>query len=136
MTKEQLAEQLNGCEYPLAVNPEVIKAAKQSGLVIAYGQSDDLIEFEGAIYDEAGVGENTVVHLTRTGLPNNRCDDADCPYFISTLEKMSRIKTIWSQGDYSWQYETVIPHATFDILEDGDKYCRGIVFNLSDVAEV
>ena len=49
---------------------------------------------------------------------------------------MSTIKTLWSKGEYAWQYETEIPHATFEILEDGDKYCRGIVFDLADVAEV
>lgn len=35
---------------------------------------------------------------------------------------------------YSWIYQTDIPHATFEIVEGDDPYCRGIVFALADAA--
>jgi hypothetical protein len=38
------------------------------------------------------------------------------------------IDAVWCEGEYSWTYKTNIPHATFDIWEDGEKYCKGIVF--------
>jgi hypothetical protein len=40
---------------------------------------------------------------------------------------------VWGKDDTSWSYETDIPHATFDVLEDGEVYCRGIVFALADL---
>ena len=33
----------------------------------------------------------------------------------------------------TWTYETDIPHETFMIYEDGDSYCRGIVFSINDI---
>ncbi len=30
-------------------------------------------------------------------------------------------------------YNTNIPHVTFDVMENNDKYCKGIVFKLSDL---
>ena len=52
MTKEELAEKLNGMEYRTDIPKELIEQAKENGLVVVYGYSDDLIEFEGAFYDE------------------------------------------------------------------------------------
>lgn len=44
------------------------------------------------------------------------------------------IKALWcKEGDYSWTYSTDIPHATFEVVDDGKPYCRGIVFALSDI---
>ena len=44
------------------------------------------------------------------------------------------MKAVWGEEGYSWTYETAIPHATFEILEDEEKYCRGIVFDIKDLA--
>ena len=35
----------------------------------------------------------------------------------------------------AWTYRTDIPHETFMIYEDGEPYCRGIVFNIDDVKQ-
>ena len=50
MTKEQLAELLNGVE--VEPKKEHKAQAAEDGLVIVYGESDDLMMFEGAIYNE------------------------------------------------------------------------------------
>ena len=39
--------------------------AKDSGLVIVYGASDDLMEFEGAIEDEIGCYDGDTIHITK-----------------------------------------------------------------------
>jgi len=52
MNVKQLAELLNGTEYPLRISNELSKQAADHGLVIVYGASDDLVEFAGAINDE------------------------------------------------------------------------------------
>lgn len=38
------------------------------------------------------------------------------------------------EGDYSWTFKTKIHHSTFEVMEDGKPYCRGLVFALADVA--
>lgn len=127
MTKEQLAANLHRREYPLELLREEVASARDPGLVIVYGSSDDLIEFEGAIHDE-GVGYDTfTVKIGHEGI---------IPQFgvLDTAQKHGReIKAIWNRDNISWQYETDIPHATFEIMEDGEIYCRGIVFSIHDL---
>jgi hypothetical protein len=47
MAKEQLAAILDGSEYPLHINKEIKELLKSAGLVVVYGASDDLMEFDG-----------------------------------------------------------------------------------------
>ncbi|MDD1017057.1 hypothetical protein [Pseudomonas rubra] len=54
MTKEKLAAQLNGLEYPIRIPGALIVAAQSSGLVILCGASDDLMEFYGVRREEIG----------------------------------------------------------------------------------
>lgn len=61
MTAKELAQRLDGHEYGKGMTGQEAAAAKAAGLVIAYGYSDDLLEFEGAIYDEAGAYNGTTV---------------------------------------------------------------------------
>ena len=53
ITAKELAEKLNGRAYGDSFD-DVKQEAKESGLVIVYGASDDLMEFDGEIYDEGG----------------------------------------------------------------------------------
>lgn len=112
-----------------------VKAASNSGRiarkpgVAAYGYSDDNVEFEGAIRDEVGAWEGTTIHLTDKGLCQSKCGEGDdCPYFKATLKRARTIKATYSP----WLFETDIPHVTFDVMEEGELYCRGIVFRLAD----
>lgn len=47
ITAKELAEKLNGRAYGDSFD-DVEQEAKESGLVIVYGASDDLMEFDGA----------------------------------------------------------------------------------------
>ena len=47
MTKEQLAELLNGNEYRDEMTKEQEQAAKQNNLLVLFGASDDLLEMRG-----------------------------------------------------------------------------------------
>jgi hypothetical protein len=79
LTKEQLAEALNGREIGAEITPEEERMAKDYGLVVIFGASE-------------------------------------------------------REDGCSWTFRTGIPHATFNILEDGDLFCRGIVVDLRDLA--
>ena len=46
------------------------------------------------------------------------------------------VEAVWTDGTPgvpAWTINTDIPHATFDIMEDGEVFSRGIVVNLSDI---
>lgn len=134
MNAQELAATLNGREYREEITSAEEQEAKDSGLVVVFGASDDLMEFRGATNDEYGVYEGGEAHFTSAGLLVNDCDNEDCPHFEKLKKTAVTIEAKWDADGYSWTYETTIPHATFDVLEDGEKYCRGIVFALSDVA--
>lgn len=42
MTAKELAARLDGMGYALGVSPEDVAAAKESGLVILHGESDEI----------------------------------------------------------------------------------------------
>ena len=140
MTKETLAACLHGREYPLTIGTGEKQAAKDACLVIVYGDSDDLMEFDGAIYDEAYAYKGTTILVDSFGMQTNferlKDDDADEKDFEDYFNRKGcgrGIKAVWCDRGYSWLYETDIPHATFDIMKDGEPYCRGIVFSLEDL---
>lgn len=133
MTKEQLAEMLNGREYCEEITATEEKQAKENGLVVVFGASDDLIEFRGAIHDEGGGKGDYYIHNNELMDSRSEGNCKGCPYRVETIKKAYKITSIWGDGEYSWTYKADIPHATFDIMEDGEKYCRGMVFSIEDV---
>lgn len=135
MELKEFAAMLNGREhqYP-QFSKEELQIAKDNGIVIIYGNSDDLMEIEGAVLDEADVFEGGKVHIQ---LPyensgqiigggvvagNNGQSNVMCVEARWCFDKTEDNKTI------PWTYYTSVPHEEFDILEDGEIYCRGIVF--------
>ena len=72
-------------------------------------------------------------HLTKDGLLQNDCQSEECPHFEKLKTGSAFIDADFDNDGYTWAYRTKIPHVTFEVVEDGDKYCRGIVFNLADV---
>jgi hypothetical protein len=136
MDAKQLAETLNGRQYRDEITSEEATAAALTGLVVVFGGSDDLMYFSGAISDELCAYDGTTESVNSDGLVKNKCEDEECPYFLEQLKTGVEIKQLWcNEEGYSWTYETAIPHETFEILEDDEPYCRGIVFALSDVGK-
>lgn len=134
MEAKDAAAQLHGCEYGKEGSKELFAAMKAAGLVAVFGASDDLIEFRGAIYDEVGAYDGGEAFVTSSGLLTNDCDSDRCPHFEHMKKSAQKIVAVWDEDGISWQYRTAIPHVTFDVMEDGEVYCRGIVFALSHVA--
>ncbi len=134
MTKEELAARINGRQIGGELEPIDEAQAKASGLIVIYGASDDLVEFRGAITDEAGAYDGGEVYFTRTKLLPAH-DDCDCEFcgFETMKATASKINAKWDEGGYSWLMETELPHATFEIGEDDEKYCRGLVIAVADL---
>ena len=137
MTAAELAAKLDGRK----IGTEILKAesstAKDAGLVVVYGYSDDNVEFAGAIDDEVGAYNGATIYITTAGvLKEPDCDRDDCPYFAKEREKAKTIKAVWNDnfGGPAWTFETDIPHETFTIVEDGDPWCVGIVFSIEHLS--
>jgi hypothetical protein len=137
MNAKELAAKLDRSEYPLRIDKKLRAEAAESGLVIVYGQSDDLMEFDGAIYDEIGCYEGGTAFVDEAGLLPARDQiegDEGLKRLFERMPKSQSIEAQWcNEGSYSWTYKTDGPHKTFDIVEDGENYCRGIVFSLEDI---
>jgi len=132
MTKNDVVKMLNGSEYPLRLSKKLKTELAANGLVVVYGASDDLMEFDGAISDEVSCYDGGTAYLTSDGLLQTDCDE-DCPYFAKIKENAATIEAIFYQNGIAWTYKTDIPHETFEVMEDGRVYSRGIVFLLNDV---
>lgn len=135
-TPKKIADALNalnlqyGNEIPKAIRDE----AADNGIVIAYGDSDDLLELRGAVHDELGAWKGTTAHFYQGGIITNKCDNENCPYHIDAMREGVPVQLIWgSPGGPTWSFKTDIPHETFIISEDGHPFCVGIVFALHNV---
>ena len=134
MTKEQLAEKLNGREYSCEITKEECAEAKAAGLVVIFGYSDDNVEFRGAVFDEVGIYGSGTLNVSRNGaLPAHK--DCDCE-FCGYHEKAAKCATIeveFDTADSAWEFTTSIPHAVFSIVEAGEPYSKGIVLSIEDL---
>lgn len=137
MNIKDVADKLNNVQYGeegKILTTEYCRELRRNGIVVVCGSSDDLIQFDGAISDEFGAYDH---YLNSKGLIRNECDCDDCPYFEKLMKKVNYyIKPQWCEvEDYAWTYDTNIPHVTFDVMEGDEKYCRGMVFKLSDLED-
>lgn len=105
---------------------EELEEAKRLGIVICYGYSDDLMEFEGAYRDEVDCFNGDTVYFNKNGLCKSTDEDAQ------TITALWYGKTDWDLlMGIPWSYSTDIPHATFMIYEGDEPYCEAIVFYLT-----
>lgn len=140
MTKEQLAEILNGNIYGHEIDKDEERAALKAGLVVVFGYSDDNVELRGVFQEELSAYEGTTFRVNARGVAptwgeneEKDYDDAKA-FFDAQALPGADIKAVWNdKGNPCWAFETTIPHATFDIMEDGEKFCRGIVFSVADL---
>lgn len=142
MTKEEFAEMLDGSEYPFNLSPDNRKLAKAFRFLVVNGASDDLVEFDGIFAEELNAYQGTTAHVTIEGelLPEVTEDDAEVLKKHGVLDYVQddlRTEAIKIEAefeppdsDYAWLIKTEAPHAEFDIMEDGEKFCRGIVLQL------
>lgn len=137
MTKEEMAALLNGRQYTKEITKAEEGQAEAAGLVVIFGGSDDLCEMRGAIYDEASAPGEILISRDGGILQPIEEDEAEVltkhgVYEAAVADRAKAIKITawWASGEYSWKYETDEPHASFDIMEDDEKFCRGIVISL------
>ena len=91
MTAKELAEMLSGRETGNETTPREGLSARDAGLVVVYGYSDDNVEFRGAIDEEVGAYEGTTIYLTKDGLLEEPAcgiaENIECPYLLDVRDR-------------------------------------------------
>jgi len=136
LSKELLAGLLTGREYGKEMLKEEEQQAKAAGLIVIFGASDDLMEFRGFVDDERGAP--TIALIDAKGLLPFRedieHDDEALKDYFARAPQVRAVDALWAKEDgYSWTYRTDMRHATFEIVEGGEPYCRGIVIDVADL---
>lgn len=140
MTKEEFAALLNGREYGSEITKDEERIAKDAGLLVVFGYSDDNVELRGVLNDELGASSGCTLRISRGTrlLPEIEDSDVEVLEKYDVLDGLMAIRQVahvieakWcaeKDGPY-WTFETEWAHATFDIKEGSDKFCRGIVID-------
>jgi hypothetical protein len=152
MTIKEWADKLDGREYGEEVLKDERKQMADEGIIAVFGCSDDLVEYQGALDGEFGAWEGTETKLGKTSEgkisvitegEREKIDELNEMENIEILlspiiERMISIFAIWCPDglETSWLIETEIEHETFDIMEDGELFCRGVVFHADSIPVV
>lgn len=136
-TMKEFAEMLSDRSAGEEITKAEERQAADAGLVVVYGYSDDNVELRGAIDAEIGAWKGTTIYVNKGGLLEepacDRAENCECPYFAAAKKTATNIKAVWCGGEAAWTFETDIPHETFNIYEDGELFCVGIVFAMEDI---
>lgn len=78
---------------------------------------------------------NGCFFCTKTGvLQEPDCGQENCPYYATARDATKSVQAVWhNNGGPCWTFETDIPHETFNIYEDGELFCVGIVLSVEDL---
>jgi hypothetical protein len=144
ITKEEMAAKLNGRTRRNEIAPEEEQLAKDSGLLVVFGASDDLCELRGFVRDEVSAYDGTDFVIDGKGLRSHYEEDDELELW-EARQHIARestpaisITAIWcededeEEGPFCWVYKTATPHATFEIIADGEPWCRGIVLSVKE----
>lgn len=144
MTKEELAELLNGRDIDNVLLPLEKKQAVKDGLIVVYGQSDDTMQFDGLITDEVGGYHHALgIIVQKKGAKldiiseesieemEDWCEENQIDFNIPQVEVLGEYCPPGFDG--YWKISTTIPHATFSIMEENEVQCLGLVLHQDDV---
>ena len=144
ITAKGLAARIDGREYRSEVDNETRELAKANGLLIVYGASDDLCEFDGIFRDEGGCYDGGIFLVDRDGIIP-RWDELDGPtereakaWFARKGSPHITIKAIWCgvDSDAFWEYSIAgAPSETFEVMKDDELYCIGRVVDMNNLGE-
>lgn len=145
---KEVAQELNNIDYndiDYYVRNEISVPLKEKGIVVAFGQSDDLLELRGAIYDEIDCYLPTKAiwvddKFIADDIIKNICEWLDDEYgslFVPQIKKwIENTKYISINPDskiFQFEYETNFPCEQFNIIDDGEVYGVGFVFDINSL---
>jgi len=144
ITLKEFAAMLHGRDCSPNLSQNELLLAKMRGFVVVYGDSDDRVEFEGAIRAEGHT--NPLAKDSPAGVlvlsESGELLDEDSDLYAEYIYINRNVITVFycSKDNLNWVFETDIPHETFLTYEGGydeeyadfdDGFARCIVFELS-----
>lgn len=142
VSKEQIAKLLGDVDvmWDLSiVTKGVASEANAAGLVIVFVRGDESVEIEGATFALRSVHGGDGIFFDKDGLlPMSEdameSESAACSY-VARRARAKGVRVIYKPEGlpHIWLIKTSVPHATFDMTENGEPYCRGVVFALADL---
>ena len=141
MTVKEFAAQIGGRRRGKELTADEKRLAKENGLVVVYGASDDTMIIDGALDDDAECFDGGTFHINRNGLVLWLDEDGEfcenCPYFKAELSSAMEITAVWhDKGNPCWTFKTDIPHEEFAVWDDDEPdhlFGIGIVFSLDSL---
>lgn len=140
MTKEQFAAQMGIREIGDEISTEAEKVAKQCGLLVVFGYSDDTVEFCGLFRDERSAGDSTTFRMDEVGIlksweqvVDEGADEKEAERYFASKGKGKEMTAFFDEGNVSWTFKTTIPHATFNVMDGGEIFCIGLVIERKDL---
>lgn len=136
MELKEFAKMLDGRSIGDEVSKELRKIAEDNDFIIIHGASDDLAVIDGRINDEVGSLYNGgEIAFVDGYLFSKECGDDECPHDSRIWDCAIKVEADWCAPDKPcWSYSTSIPHEKFNIIEDGEVWCEGIVFRKEHIA--
>jgi len=144
ITLKKFAAMLNGrdCQPNLTANELLL--AKQKGFVVVYGDSDDRVEFEGAIRAEGHTNPLVKDRPAGTLVLSKDGDllDEDSKLYAEYIRENRNVINVFycCKDGLNWVFESDIPHETFltydggydeDFADIDDGFARCMVFEKS-----
>ena len=144
ITLKEFAAMLNGRDCQPNLTPDERLLAEQRGFVVVYGDSDDRVEFDGAITAEGYTNPLTkdrpagVLVLSEAG----KLLDEDSDLYAEYVRENRNVINVFycSKDGLNWAFESDIPHETFLTCDGGyneeyadfdEGFARCIVFEVS-----
>ncbi len=131
-----LAKRLSYLKYPIKIKDEDIEFAKENGLVIVSGYSDDLCYLEGAICEEIGCFDGGSVYFKKNSKGEVVAYSED-DYSEEELGEFIKLNILWCEAGqpftWSYKFDQRVPVATFEVYAGSEQYCQGIIFRVSDL---
>jgi len=149
ITLKEFAAMLHGRDRRPNMTTEELLLAKNRGFVVVYGDSDDLVEFEGAIRAEGDT--DPLVKNAPAGVlvlsEKGELLQEDSDLYAEYLKENRNVITVFycCKDGLNWVFETDIPHETFLTYDGGydeesgnfgDGFARCIVFEVSVLKSV
>jgi hypothetical protein len=144
ITLKEFAAMLHGRDCQPNLTPDERLLAEQKGFVVVYGDSDDRVEFEGAISAEEYT--NPLVKDRPAGVlalsEDGKLLDEDSDLYSEYIRENRNVINVFycSKDRLNWVFESEIPHETFLTYDGGyneeyadfdDGFARCMVFEAS-----
>ena len=140
---EQIKSICDGIEYSRDIPFEAKKLAKENGIVVIVGGSDDLMYAYGAEsfltdyceHSEGWDGCDLSKHASDIQLKEEAKQLGLKIFWCGKIHKTGEIIEDYDMdesGSFSYKVNEGIEHLDFKVMEDGEVYCTGIIIKLPE----